>query len=103
LAVPVYEKLLQLDPENTGAMNNFGISLLHLGQWVRAEEIYRKSIGIDSSNYFSHFGLLQTLVAQKKYKEALEESKICLKLNPDSREVQKIYSKLSLMVDSKNP
>ncbi len=89
-AIPVYEKLIQMEPDNVGALNNFGISLIKIGAFQRAESIYRQSISLDSTHYFSHFGLAVSLFEQKRLIEAEKECKLVLTQNPEFEPAKKL-------------
>ena len=82
-AIPIYEKLLEVEPNNIGALNNFGISLIKIGDFKHAEAIYRQSISLDSTRAIAHFGLAVSLFNQNMFKEAEQACQTAVALNPE--------------------
>jgi tetratricopeptide (TPR) repeat protein len=81
-AIPIYEKLIAIEPDNVGALNNFGISLIGNRQYSRAEAIYHRSIALDSTRPIAYYGLALALAEQNKLIEAQESCQTAIHLNP---------------------
>lgn len=53
-------------------------------------EEYKKAIDIDPNNFKSHMGLARMMLANEMLKEATEEARIVIKLNPENKEAHKM-------------
>ena len=69
-AITAYENLLEVDPEERGAMNNLGNIYASLDEWERAEELYDRGLAIDSSLLILYNNALNAKVALGKFDEA---------------------------------
>ncbi|MDY6969869.1 MAG: tetratricopeptide repeat protein [Spirochaetota bacterium] len=66
-----YQKVISLRPELISAHINLGGMYLHLGAVNDAEKYFRNALRLESDKADTHFNLGQSLVAQKRYKEAI--------------------------------
>jgi len=48
-AITVFERLVDLDPSDSWALNNLGASYTQLGQWAEAEHWFARSVAVDST------------------------------------------------------
>jgi tetratricopeptide (TPR) repeat protein len=48
-AIGVFERLVDLDPSDSWALNNLGASHTQLGQWAEAEHWFDRSVAVDST------------------------------------------------------
>ena len=49
-AIPAYENLLELDPEDSWALNNLGVAYMDLRDFARAESYFRRAVEADSAS-----------------------------------------------------
>ena len=69
-ALKYAERAVQYEPKSPDAWVNFGLILDANGNYTRAEQAYRKSLDLDSSNVGTRLFLAENLLAQRKYAEA---------------------------------
>ncbi|MEE9470453.1 MAG: tetratricopeptide repeat protein [Gemmatimonadota bacterium] len=70
-AIPAYENLLEMDPEDDWALNNLGVAYTQLRNLDRSEEHYRLAVEADSaSSSLPLSNLTGTLVGQGELEEA---------------------------------
>ena len=62
-AIQAYENLLELDPSDSYALNNLGVTYGYLREHERAREYYERSIAADSSGSLSYTNALQEMFA----------------------------------------
>lgn len=48
-AIQVYERMVDLDPNDAWALNNLGAAYTDLGEWAEAEHWFARSVAVDSS------------------------------------------------------
>ena len=81
-AIQAYREALTRDPENPVIMNNLG-HVHHLRkEYPQAREQYEKAIQVAPRFKEAHANLALTLYELERYKEALGEIEIVLKLDP---------------------
>src|SRR5690606_19408200 len=68
-AAAAYDALLALDPAQTGVLNNYGLLLVDLREFARAEELFRRSIALEPE-LNGVLNLLNPLLAQGHYAAA---------------------------------
>ena len=68
-AITVFERLVDLDPSDSWALNNVGASYTQLGQWAEAETWFARSVAVDST-IKSITNLAQAQLQQGKLDEA---------------------------------
>jgi tetratricopeptide (TPR) repeat protein len=70
-AIPAYENLLEMDPEDDWALNNLGVAYVQLRDLDRAAEHYRRAVEADSaSSSLPLSNLTGALVGQGRLEEA---------------------------------
>ncbi len=80
--INAYQQVLALDPENAGALQNMGNTLLETGQIEEATQAYQKAIRI-SPHSGLYYNLAIAYVKQKLYKEAVESYQSAIQLDPN--------------------
>ena len=83
-ALPIYAKILHLDPENISALNNRGIHLMSMGDAEASEFSFRKLLKIAPTDIDGLNNLGTNLLQQKRYDEAVEPLNKAIQLAPDS-------------------
>jgi tetratricopeptide (TPR) repeat protein len=87
-AIPAYENLLEMDPEDDWALNNLGVAYIQLRDLDRAAEHYRRAAEADSaSSSLPLSNLTGALVGQGKHEEAEETIAVHRRLYPDDAAV----------------
>ncbi len=82
--IDLYQKVLELDPDNSDAYNNLGVAYKGLKMYEKATASYRKAL--QDPNYehpefvYNNMGLVYSL--QKKYKKATMFFKKAISINP---------------------
>jgi tetratricopeptide (TPR) repeat protein len=72
-AIPAYENLLEMDPEDDWALNNLGVAYMQLRDLDRAEQHYRRAVEADSaSSSLPLSNLTGVLTGQGRLQEAEE-------------------------------
>lgn len=69
-AMKYASRAVELEPKSADAWVNYGLILEANQQFAKAEEAYRKSLDLDSSNTGTRLYLAENLLTQKKYGEA---------------------------------
>lgn len=91
-AITAYENLLQVDPDNSSALNNLGwIYSRRYSDGVRAESFYRDAAQRDSSDVLVRLNLWETQVTIGKLKEAratLDEADQLVDESPSPRHLR---------------
>jgi spermidine synthase len=82
-AVKDYETLLQLEPDNAAALNNFSMALISAGQFERASQASEHSIALapDNIEYLNTLALTQS--ATRHYPQAIATYRKALALKSD--------------------
>ena len=117
--IKTYEKMLSSDPDNAVLLNYLGNAYLDKGNFTEAENLYKKSIGIEPAFGNPHNNLATIYVMGQKYKEGLEEFQKALKysdrkapvfyniglcyINMGDKDKAKEYFMKALEIDKKNP
>ena len=78
-----YKKALQANSKNTTALNNLGLIYHQKGEYEKAAENFKKAIALNEKDTY-YLNLANALVFLKKYKEAEESYKKCLRINPQN-------------------
>jgi tetratricopeptide (TPR) repeat protein len=87
-AIPAYENLLEMDPEDDWALNNLGVAYLQLRDLDRAVEHYRRAVEADSaSSSLPLSNLTGALTGQGRFEEAEETLEVHRRLYPDDAAV----------------
>lgn len=88
LAVDAYERLLALDPENTGALNNYALALWNLGVPERALQVYRRSLALDPVRPAALIGLTALCGALGKPADAVPHWERAVALQPENADLR---------------
>jgi tetratricopeptide (TPR) repeat protein len=78
---------IELNNRNVVALNTIGILYYKQGDSDKAETLFRKNIGIDSTNALSHFNLGMVMWSKKEYQKARENWLEATKLSPDDNDM----------------
>ena len=94
-ATAQFEKVLQLQPNNSEAMLNLGSVLRRRGRWLESVSNERKATELDpgNANYATH--LMSTLEAGWRWEEALTELRRFVAKRPDRRQTQSTLAQLA--------
>ena len=71
-----YQKVIKMDPNHLGALNNLGVTYKNLGQIQKARDCYEKAIAIVSNHVDAHYNLgnlFQELGEHQKAKDCYEK------------------------------
>jgi tetratricopeptide (TPR) repeat protein len=71
-ALPLVEKSLALDPDNTAALHTKGVILLNYGESVGAEKSFDRALELDPTHVDSLYEKGRCLVRQNKIENALK-------------------------------
>ena len=66
-----YRAALREDPAIPGLRVNLGNVLVALAQYDAADVLYREAISVNANDLQAHFGLIRTLLHQKRYDDAI--------------------------------
>lgn len=87
-AIPAYENLLELDPEDAWALNNLGVAYMQLRDLSHAEAYFRRAVEADSASASLPLSnLTGTLVREGKLDEARRTLDAHLALFPEDAAV----------------
>jgi tetratricopeptide (TPR) repeat protein len=67
--IPVYERMVDMDPGDAWALNNLGAAYVELGEWAEAEHWFARSVEVDST-IKSITNVAQAQIEQGKLDEA---------------------------------
>lgn len=81
-AIPVYQAVLDLDPNNASALNNLGAALFLEGRYKQAEECFRHAIKTWPNEANGYANLGSVLRSGGYYAEGETHLRRALKLNP---------------------
>lgn len=70
IAFSIYQRLLELYPEDRIAMNNLGWLYYDIRDWQKAEQYFKKNQNGKLNSWENTQGLCLTYIAQKKYSDA---------------------------------
>ena len=101
-AIPVFQKLIELEPDNLGVRNNYGLALIHNGNYYEAEKVYRFVLSKDSTNFYTMLGLANCLRLETKYQDSLNLAKQTLQLYPESIEAKNLYNQIEESLSKKD-
>ena len=81
-AVPLFQRVVELDPKHKQAWNDLGLAYLRLGQFGDAAEAFRKQIAVNPYDEHSYDYLGIALQQQQKNDEAIAAFRKQVELNP---------------------
>lgn len=81
-AIPLFERVTELDPKTKQGWNDLGLAYLRLGQFDDAAAAFHKQIEVDpyDEHVYNYLGI--TLQQQEKYSEAADAFKKQVEINP---------------------
>jgi tetratricopeptide (TPR) repeat protein len=80
-AISVFERMVDLDPNDAWALNNLGASYVEIGEWAEAEYWVAKSVAVDST-VKSLTNVAFTQIQQGKFDEAEATLEIAERIAP---------------------
>src|ERR1700746_237065 len=81
-AIPLFQRVVELDPKHKQAWNNLGLAYLRDGNFDRAADAFRKQIGVNAFDEHAYNYLGIALQQQDKFDEAEAAYKKQIELNP---------------------
>ena len=81
-AIPLFERILEREPQNKQAWSNLGLAYLGLGRFTDAEAAFRKQIEVNADDEHSYDYLGLALERQEKTAEAAEAFRKQIELKP---------------------
>jgi TolB-like protein/cytochrome c-type biogenesis protein CcmH/NrfG len=95
-------KALELDPDLTDAHHLMGwIAFVSEWDWAKAEREFLKVLAINPSNATSRIWYAHLLCVLQRHKEALEQSKLAIDLDPLNSVVQILYSTAQIIINGR--
>lgn len=88
-AMPLFEKVIDKEPDNIEARYKFGICLYRLKEFSNAEQVFSDVTAIDNSHHGAWYYLGLALESQKKKKKATKAYKMSLAISPDFEAAKK--------------
>jgi len=92
--VPIYERVLKLDPKNVNALNMLGVMYIKAGLLERAEDCLRRSVRLAPNSVATHFNLGLVLDRTGRTQEALAQMRYVLKLNPANETARNMVARM---------
>lgn len=93
-AVSVYNKIIEINPEQASAYNELGNVYRDMGDNAMAEDSYRKAVAIDANYILAYNNLAMLFVRDNNFEEARKAIQEGLEKNQDSLELQMILKSL---------
>jgi tetratricopeptide (TPR) repeat protein/transglutaminase-like putative cysteine protease len=81
-AIPLFERLVQIDPRHKGAWNNLGLARLRTGNYDAAIAAFQKQLGIDPSDQHANDYLGLAYQQQRNYPQAIAAFRKQTEMNP---------------------
>ena len=78
-----YEKMLEVDPDNTGLHDGVALIYSWLGETDRAVDHYRETVRVTPDSATAHYNLATALAGQGRLDDAIERFRHSLRLNAD--------------------
>ena len=78
-----YEKMLEVDPDNTGLHDGVALIYSWLGETERAVDHYGESVRVTPDSAMAHYNLATALADQGRLDDAVERFRHALRLSPD--------------------
>ncbi len=90
-AVAELRRLVEMDPEDTMALNNLGAALSEIGDFDGAAAQFKKTLSIDPDNYKAYSNLGVAFGRIGKFDQAEIQFKKALSINPDDARTHSAY------------
>jgi Flp pilus assembly protein TadD/transglutaminase-like putative cysteine protease len=81
-AIPLFQRVVELDPKHTQAWNDLGLAFLRLGKFDDAVSAFRKQIGVNSYDEHAYNYLGITFQLQQKFADAADAFRKQIEVNP---------------------
>jgi Flp pilus assembly protein TadD/transglutaminase-like putative cysteine protease len=81
-AIPLFQRVVELDPQHKQAWNDLGLAYLRLGKFDEATAAFRKQIGVNAYDEHAYNYLGVTLQQQQKFAEAADAFRRQIEVNP---------------------
>jgi len=81
-AIPLFERVVELDPKHKQAWNDLGLAYLRAGNFVNAADAFRKQIDVNAFDEHAYNYLGIALQQEEKFDEAAAAYKKQIELNP---------------------
>ena len=82
-----YQKVLQLNPKHTDALNNLGMVFYDQGEFALAIDNYQRAVKIEPGFSDAHYNLGNAFKQAGELKKAIDSYRASLALNPNDAEV----------------
>jgi Tfp pilus assembly protein PilF len=90
-AIQIAKNALSLDPYNETAMLVLGLKGIENYEINEAQSVFRQQLKNNPSSVHAHAGMAHTYLYQNNPKEAGNEAKLALQLDPNDEQAQEIY------------
>jgi tetratricopeptide (TPR) repeat protein len=97
IAAEALKTSLTKDPESHGTLTKLGVALAELGRLAEATAHLQKAVNINPSDFQSQLTLARTLVAQKRYEEAITVLNHAITTAPDRHALTELQTYLHLV------
>ena len=94
-AIPIYEKILKIDPTNLNAVNNKGYALSKSKDYKNAIDCYNHGLKINPNDKSLIINKISALRKMRMFDEALQNCDLFLNENPN--ELTVLYHKLRIL------
>lgn len=71
-ALETFERVLESEPDNIGALNDAGLAAAEVGETIKAVECFEKALSLEVGNQSAFFNLIDLLVREDASDLALE-------------------------------
>jgi spermidine synthase/tetratricopeptide (TPR) repeat protein len=85
---PIYERVVELEPENVRALNILGVMRINAGRIPEAEEYLKRAVRVAPDSTDAHYNLGLCLVKEGKSAEAIAMFRRTLEIHPTSRDAR---------------
>jgi tetratricopeptide (TPR) repeat protein len=87
-AEAIWRQVIALDPQNSSAYYNLGMSLIYQDRYTDAEAVFRKAIELNPRYAHAQLELGITLEALQRYAEAVASLQLATQLDPENSEAE---------------
>ena len=90
----LWQKVLDLRPENPRAYHGMGVALLQLGKFDQAEPYFLRSVQLNPANANGYLNLGAIVLRRAQFDEAIEYLEQCLRINPHQAGASEVHNNL---------
>lgn len=94
-AIMLLEKAKNFEPEKGSIREVLASAYYNCGLYISAKKNFIKTLEIDASNDFAHYGLSLCLIKENKMTEARGHLKIAFFMKPDHEKYKEVLDKFS--------